>query len=153
MTNNTNPTDPESFKEENSTLAGIASNLKLGQKKAPAANAQFAGILREVIRVKLDDDIDRNEKSLYHTENCECLEPTQFNHLFWDKLKHDKRDLKLQRIHANLLKGIIPILLVVEQLVRFQDKISEELLDIPSLIRLSSLAWGSKFWSPFAKKR
>ena len=46
LTNNTNPPDPKSFKEENSTLAGIASNLKLGQKKAPAVNAQFAGIMK-----------------------------------------------------------------------------------------------------------
>ncbi|CAH3161845.1 unnamed protein product [Pocillopora meandrina] len=121
LTNNTNPTDPESFKEENSTLAGIASNLKLGQK-----NTKFAGILKEVMRVKLDDDVLTETKNRYtRPENCECLEPTQVNHLLWDKLKHDTRssDLKLQqRIQANLRKGIIPIVLVVEQLVKVQDK-------------------------------
>ena len=117
LTNNTNQTDPESFKEENSTLAGIASNLKLGQK-----NAKFAGILKEVMRVKLDDDVLTETKNRYtRPVNCECLEPTQVNHLLWDKLKHDTRlsDLKLQqRIQANLRKGIIPIVLVVEQLVK-----------------------------------
>ena len=40
---------PEASKEANSTLASIVSTLKLGQKKAPAVNAQFAGILKEVI--------------------------------------------------------------------------------------------------------
>ena len=141
MTNNTNQTDPESFKEENSTLAGIASNLKLGQKKAPAVNAQFAGILKEVMRVKLDDDVLTETKNRYtRPVNCECLEPTQVNHLLWDKLKHNTRssDLKLQLIQANLLKGIIPIVLAVEQVVKVQDKISEELLDIPSLIRTAT---------------
>ena len=141
LTNNTNQTDPESFKEENSTLAGIASNLKLGQKKAPAVNAQFAGILKEVMRVKLDDDVLTETKNRYtRPVNCECLEPTQVNHLLWDKLKHDTRssDLKLQLIQANLLKEIIPIVLAVEQLVKVQDKISKELLDIPSLIRTAT---------------
>ena len=141
LTNNTNQTDPESFKEENSTLAGIASNLKLGQKKAPAVNAQFAGILKEVMRVKFDDDVLTETKNRYtRPVNFECLEPTQVNHLLWDKLKHDTRssDLKLQLIQANLLKEIIPIVLVVEQLVKVQDKILEELLDIPSLIRTAT---------------
>ena len=141
LTNDTNPTDPESFKEENSTLAGIASNLKLGQKKAPAVNAQFAGILKEVMRVKLDDDVLTETKNRYtRPENCECLEPTQVNYLIWDKLKPDTRssDLKLQRVQANLLKGIIPVVGVVEQLVKVQEKISEELLDIPSLIRTAT---------------
>ena len=38
---------PEPSKEANSTLASIVLTLKLGQKKAPAVNAQFAGILKE----------------------------------------------------------------------------------------------------------
>lgn len=40
---------PEASKEANSTLASIVSTLKLGQKKAPTVNAQFAGILKEVM--------------------------------------------------------------------------------------------------------
>ena len=106
-------------------------------------NAQFAGILKEVMRVKLDDDVLTETKNRYtRPVNCECLEPTQVNHLLWDKLKLDTRssDLKLQLIQANLLKEIIPIVLVVEQrsTVKVQDKISEELLDIPSLIRTAT---------------
>ena len=104
-------------------------------------NAQFAGILKEVMRVKLDDDVLTETKTRYtRPVNCECLEPTQVNHLLWDKLKHDTRssDLKLQLIQANLLKGNIPIVLAVEQVVKVQDKISEELLDIPSLIRTAT---------------
>lgn len=128
----------KSHKDENTILAGIASNLKLGQKKAPAVNSQFAGILKEVMREKLDDDVLTETKNRYtRPENCECLEPTQVNYLIWDKLKHETRssDLKLQRIQANLLKGIIPIVSVVEQLVKVQDKIPVELLDIENLIK------------------
>ena len=135
MTNNNNQTDPEYFKEENSTLVGIASNLKLGQKKAPAVNAQFAGMLKEVMHVKLDDDVLTETKNRYtRPVNCKCLEPTQVNHLLWDKLKHDTRSSDFKA----LLKEIIPIVLVVKQLVKVQDKISEELLDIPSLIRTAT---------------
>ncbi|XP_067025278.1 uncharacterized protein [Acropora muricata] len=132
---------PEACKEANSTLASIVSTLKLGQKKAPAVNAQFAGILKEVMRVKLDDEVLSETKNLYiRPENCECLEPTQVNHLIWDKLKHDTKsnDLKLQKIQANLLKGIIPIVSVIEQLVKVQDKISPEILDIAPLIKTAT---------------
>ena len=132
---------PEASKEANSTLASIVSTLKLGQQKAPAVNAQFAGILKEVMRVKLDDDVLSETKNLYiRPENCECLEPTQVNHLIWDKLKHDTKsnELKLQKIQANLLKGIISIVSVIEQLVKVQDKISPEILDIASLIKTTT---------------
>ena len=105
LTNN-NSTSPSSSKEQNSTLTNIANSLKLGQK-----NAQFTAILKEVMRVKLDDDVLTEMKNRYiRPENCECLESTQVNHLIWDKLKHETRssDLKLQRIQTNLLKGNYP---------------------------------------------
>ena len=63
---------PEASREANSTLASIVSTLKLGQKKAPAVNAQFAGILNEVMRVKLYDDVLSETKNLHiRPENCE----------------------------------------------------------------------------------
>ena len=73
LTNNTSPTDPKSFKEENSTLAGIASNLKLGQKKAPAVNAQFAGIMKGHACQTWWRYIDRDEKSLYQARKLQVL--------------------------------------------------------------------------------
>lgn len=130
-----------SSKEENTTLAGIASSLKLGHKKAPPVNEQFAGILKEVMRVKLDDDVLLDTKNRYtRPENCQCLEPTQVNHLIWDKLKHETRsgDLKLQRIQANLLKGIIPIVSIVEKLVKVQDKIPVEVLDVEAVLKTAT---------------
>ena len=86
------------------------------------------------MRVKLDDDVLTETKNRYtRPVNCECLEPTQVNHLLWDKLKHDTRssDLKLQLIQANLLKEIIPIVLVVEQLVKVQDKNIRRIIGYP----------------------
>ena len=133
--------DPEPSKEANATLASIVSTLKLGQKKAPAVNAQFAGILKEAIRVNLDDDVLSEMKNLYiRPENCEGFEHTQVNHLIWDKLKHNTKsnDLKLQKIQANLLKRIIPIISVIEQLVKVEDNISPEILDIASLIKTAT---------------
>ena len=63
------------------------------------------------------------------------------NHLIWDKLKHvtKSNDLKLQKIEANLLKGIIPIVSVIEQLVKVQDKISPEILLYRSISVLTDL--------------
>ena len=69
---------PEPSKEANSILASIVLTLKLGQKKAPAVNAQFAGVLKEAIRVNLDDNVLSEMKNLHiRPENCEGFEPTQ----------------------------------------------------------------------------
>jgi len=133
--------NPQTKKGENSLLAGIASELKLGQKKAPAVNEQFASILKEVMREKLNDEVLTETKNRYiRPENCECLEPTKVNHLIWDKLTHNTRsnDLNLQRIQANLLKGVIPIVSIVEKLVKAQGDIPAELLDIESLIKTAT---------------
>ena len=132
---------PEPSKEANSTLASIVLTLKLGQKKAPAVNAQFAGVLKEAIRVNLDDDVLSEMKTLHiRPENCEGFEPTQVNHLTWDKLKHDTKSnhLKLQKIQANLPKRIIPIISVIEQFVKVEENISPEILDIASLIKTAT---------------
>ena len=91
--------------------------------------------------MNLDDHVLSEMINLYiRPENCEGFEPTQVNHLIWDKLKHDTKsnDLKLQKIQATLLKRIIPIISVIEQLVKVEDNISPEILDIASLIKTAT---------------
>ena len=52
-------------------------------------------------------------------------------HLIWDKLKSDTRsaDIKLQRVQSNLVKGLVPIVSVIEKLVKARDKIPKDALD------------------------
>ena len=80
-------------------LSGIANDLKLDQKKAPAINEQIAKIVHGLMRKKLTDEVLTATQNRYNTpENCECLTSTKVIHLIWDKLKPDTRsaDIKLQ---------------------------------------------------------
>ncbi|PFX19912.1 Pro-Pol polyprotein [Stylophora pistillata] len=122
-------------------LSGIANNLKLDQKKAPAINEQIAKIVHGLLREKLTDKVLTATQNRYNTpENYECLTSTKVNHLIWDKLKPDTRcaDIKLQRVQSNLVKGLIPVVSMAEKLVQAQDKIPKEALDAPDLIRAAT---------------
>lgn len=122
-------------------LSGIANDLKLDQKKAPAINEQIAKIVHGLMREKLTDEVLTAAQNRYNTpENCECLASTKVNHLIWDKLKPDTRsaDIKLQRVQSNLVKGLIPVVSIVEKLVQARDKIPKDALDAPELIRAAT---------------
>ena len=82
----------------------------------------------------------------YNTpKNCDCLTSTKVNHLIWDKLKADTRsvDIKLQRVQSNLVKGLVPIVSFTEKLVKAREKIPEEALDVPELIRGATVSYCS----------
>lgn len=91
---------------------------------------------------KLDDVLVETQNRYIRPVNCECLELTKINHLIWDKLKHGttSSDVKLQCIQANLLKGFVPIVAIIEKLVKVQDKIPVEVLDVESLIKTATAA-------------
>ena len=44
-------------------------------------------------------------------------------------------DIKLQRVQSMLVKGVIPMVSIVEKLVEAKDKVPKEALNIPGLIR------------------
>ena len=107
-------------------LSGIANDLKLDQKKAPAVNDQITKIVQDLLREKLTEEVLTATQNRYNPpEKCECLTSTKVNHLIWDKLKSDSRsaDIKLQRVKSNLVKGLVPIVSVIEKLVKARDKI------------------------------
>ena len=122
-------------------LSGIANDLKLDQKKAPALNEQIAKIVHGLLREKLKDEVLTATQNRYNTpENCDCLTSMKVNHVIWDKLKSDTRsvDIKLQRVQSNLVKGLVPVLSVIEELVQARDKIPKDVLDVPELIRAAT---------------
>ena len=122
-------------------LSGIANDLKLDQKKAPAVNEQIAKIVQGLLREKLTEEVLTATQNRYNPpENCECLTSTKVNHLIWDKLKSATRsaDIKLQRVQSNLVKGLVPIVSVIEKLGKARDKIPKDALDVPELIRAAT---------------
>ena len=93
------------------------------------------------MREKLLDEVLTATQNRYNMpENCECLASTEVNHLIWDKLKPDTRsaDIKLQRVQSNLVKGLIPVVSIVEKLVQARDNILKDALDSPALIRAAT---------------
>ena len=122
-------------------LSGIASDLKLDQKQGPPVNEQIAKIVHGLMREKLSDEVLTETQNRYNRpENCDCLTTTKVNHLIWDKLKPDTRsnDIKLQRVQSNLVKGLIPVVSIVQRLVDARDKIPKDALDVAGLIRVAT---------------
>ena len=59
------------------------------------------------MREKLTDEVLTATQNRYNTpENCDCLTSTKVNHLTWD-----------------LVKGLVPIVSVIEKFVKARDKI------------------------------
>ena len=54
------------------------------------------------------------------------------------KIRHGSADIKLQRVQSNLVKGLVPLVSVIEILVKAQDKIPKCALDVPELIRAAT---------------
>ncbi|XP_028408601.1 uncharacterized protein LOC114531147 isoform X2 [Dendronephthya gigantea] len=119
-------------------LSGIANDLKLEQQKSPAVNEQLAKIVQSLMREKLDDDVlAQTQKRHLIPENCDSLATTKVNHLIWDKLKPDTRsgNIKLQRVQAHIVKGVIPVVNVIQAVINAREKIPQETLNVEDLLR------------------
>ena len=88
----------------------------------------------------MDEVLTTTQNRHNTTKNCDCLTSTKVNNLIWDKLKSDTRsvDIKLQRVQSNLVKGLVPVVSVIEKLVQARDKIPKDVLDVPKLIRAAN---------------
>lgn len=96
-------------------LSEIANYFKLDNKKGPAVNQHLAKIV--LMREKLSEEVLTETKNRYNRpENCDCLSTTKVSHLIGDKLKLETRsnDIKLQRVRSTLVKGVTPMVSVVE---------------------------------------
>ena len=49
-------------------------------------------------------------------------------------------DIKLQRVQSMPVKGVIPVVSIVEKLVEAKDKVPKDALNIPGLIRAATNA-------------
>ena len=120
-------------------LADIANDFKLVNKKGPAVNQHLAKIVQGLTSEKLSEEVLTKTQNRYNRpENCECLSTTKANHLIWVKLKPETRsnDIKLQRVQCTLVKGVTPMVSIVEKLLEAKDKVPKgDALDVPGLIR------------------
>ena len=88
---------------------GIANDLKLDQKKAPAVHDQIAKIVHGLLREKLTDEVLTATKNRYNTpENCECLSTTG----------HMPYSARAQIASSQVVHQIIPVYLYVPSLAK-----------------------------------
>lgn len=123
-------------------LSDIANNFKLDNKKGPAVNQHLAKIVQGLMGEKLSDKVLTETQNRYNRpENCEYLSITKVSHLIGDKLKPETRsnDIKLQRVQSALIKGVTPMVSIVENLFEAKDQVSKNALDVPGLIRGATL--------------
>ena len=98
-------------------LSEIANDFKLDNKKGPAVNQHLAKIVQGLMREKLSEEVLTETQNRYNRpENCDCLSTTKVSHLIGDKLKPETRsnDIKLQRVQSTLVKGVTPMVSIVE---------------------------------------
>ena len=69
--------------------------------------------------------------------NCDSLTTTKVYHLIWDQLKPETRsfDVKLQKVQAHIVKGVTPIVNIIQALLHAKDKIPNEALNVEDLLK------------------
>ena len=62
---------------------------------------------------------------------------TKVNPLNWDKLKPETRsnDVKMQKMQTSIIKSIIPLVSIVETVLKAQEHVESRVLDIPAFVK------------------
>ena len=117
-------------------LSGIANDLKLKRQKSPAVNEQLAKIVQTLMWEKLDDDVFDQKCHLITPENYDSLATTKVNHLIWEKLKPETRlgDSKAHRVQGHIVKGVTPIVKIIQAVINAREKVPWETLNVEGLL-------------------
>ena len=91
----------------------IAQELDCDELCSPPLLDKLATVVNKMLRTKLSEDKLKEKQRLYtRPQYCETLVTTRVNAEIWAKLQSHTRsvDIRLQKVQALLLKGIVPIL-------------------------------------------
>ena len=94
-------------------LNEIAQELDCDELCSPPLLDKLATVVNKMLRTKLSEDKLKEKQRLYtRPQYCETLVTTRVNAEIWAKLQSHTRsvDIRLQKVQALLLKGIVPIL-------------------------------------------
>ena len=94
-------------------LNEISQELDCDELFSPPLLDKLATVVNKMLRIKLSEDKLKEKQRLYtRPQNCETLTTTRVNAEIWAKLQSHTRsvDIRLQKVQALLLKGIVPIL-------------------------------------------
>ena len=84
-----------------------------------------------------DAVIEKRNKKYLRPENCEYLKVPKMNQEIWNSIPSysKKHDLDLQKAQLNLVKGVIPVGQLIDQLYAVKGKLSNESFDVDEAIR------------------
>ena len=98
---------------QDGVLNEMSQELDCDELCGPPMLDKLATVVNKMLRTKLSEDKLKEKQGLYtRPQNCETLVTTRVNAEIWSKLQSHTRsvDIRLQKVQALLLKGIVPIL-------------------------------------------
>lgn len=101
-------------------LAEMAAYYDSSETVSTKIDEKLSTVVKNIMANKLTEEKLKEKMALYsRPDNCEQLICTKVNPEIWDKLlpAARSRDLKMQRLQASLIKGMIPILQTTSTLV------------------------------------
>ncbi|CAB4034218.1 Hypothetical predicted protein [Paramuricea clavata] len=123
------------------------------EQLAPAVSEKLAEVINKTLRSKLSEEKLKEKQNAYpRPQNCESLETTRVNPEIWAQLQSStrSRDIRLQKVQSLLLKGLLPLVQLLENCRQSDDrstdkgKIIKLALDSVSLVAQANVELNSR---------
>lgn len=115
--------EPEQDKAFGEILDSVAQELDQEQL-GPNVSDQLAQVINKTLRTKLSEEKLKEKQNAYpRPQNCATLEATRVNPEIWAQLQPStrSRDIRLQKVQSLLLKGLMPLIQLLEICRQSQD--------------------------------
>ncbi|CAB4006980.1 Hypothetical predicted protein [Paramuricea clavata] len=123
------------------------------EQLGPAVSEKLAEVINKTLRSKLSEEKLKEKQNAYpRPQNCESLETTRVNPEIWAQLQSStrSRDIRLQKVQSVLLKGLLPLVQLLENCRQSDDrstdkgKIIKLALDSVSLVAQANVELNSR---------
>ena len=114
------PADDKAFGEILDSVVQELNEEQLG----PSVSEQLANFVNSTLRSKLSEEKLKEKQNAYpRPQNCETLEITRVNPEIWAQLLSAtrSRDTRLQKVQGLLLKGLMPLVQLLETCRQSKD--------------------------------
>ena len=94
------------------------------EQLGPNVSDQLAQVINKTLRSKLSEEKLKDKKNTYlRPQNCETLEAPRVNPEIWTQLQPTtrSRDIRLQKVQSLLLKGLMPLVELLETCRQSKD--------------------------------
>ncbi|CAB4005586.1 Tyrosine- kinase Tec [Paramuricea clavata] len=122
------------------------------EQLGPDVSEKLAQVINKTLRSKLSEEKLKEKQNAYpRPQNCESLETTRVNPEIWAQLQSStrSRDIRLQKVQSLLLKGLLPLVQLLENCRQSDDrstdkgKIIKPALDSVSLVAQANVELNS----------